>query len=120
MIGSIHAKQAALEELVDLADVLGPIARRIESSYRDSGIAFILGRAEGRLRIIASTLGAKSVEPRPAPESAFELNPLGALEEAHAFLAELEDNGLVARAAPLRRRLKEITEAFGLKGGSNA
>ncbi len=121
-IGSIFAKQEArriaLEELVELADEVGPIARRLEGQHRDSVSAYLLGRLEGRLRILASTLGAKSVEPR-RPTVEVDESFLGILDEAERFLAGIEDNGLAADASPVRKKLKRLAEAFGV-GGSNA
>lgn len=118
-IGSIYAKQKqredALEELVVLADEVGPIARRLEGEHRDGVSAFVLGRLEGRLRIIASALGAKSVEPR---RSRVELDDhlLEVVDEADRFLAGIEDNALAGDAGPIREKLKRLMEAFGLEG----
>ncbi len=116
-IGSIFAKQEArrlaLEELVELADEVGPIARRLESTHGDGISAFILGRLEGRLRILASTLGAKSVEPR-RPSLEMDDHLLEIVEEANRFLAGIEDNALAGDARPIRKKLKRLAEAFGL------
>ncbi len=117
MIGSIFAKQEArrlaLEELVELADSIGPIARRLEGKHGDQVSAYILGRAEGRIRILASTLGAKSVEPRLAVHAA-DPDFLEVIGEADRFLAGIEDNALAGDARPVRERLQLLAKLFGV------
>lgn len=114
MIGTIQAKQDALEELARLAEELAPIARRLNRAHGDLAAVEVLTRAEGRLRILASALGAKSVEPL---DQELEADPslLDILEEADGFLASIQDNGLAGEARPVRRRLNRLAKAFGLE-----